>query len=135
MELVKKTEDVFTGVVAQVKKVTDLVNEISSASDEQNNGIQQINKAIQQMDQVVQQNAASAEETAASSEELTSQAQALNDLVNKVGIEVGMENKTVGATVQSTVSKKRKSLPVITGQEACLDSEANKTKLVMADHV
>ena len=106
MELVKKTEDVFTGVVAQVKKVTDLVNEISSASDEQNNGIQQINKAIQQMDQVVQQNAANAEETAASSEELTAQAQALNDLVNKVGLEVGMENKASGSAVQSTVSKR-----------------------------
>ena len=135
MELVKKTEDVFTGVVAQVKKVTDLVNEISSASDEQNNGIQQINKAIQQMDQVVQQNAASAEETAASSEELTSQAQALNDLVNKVGAEVGMVNKAVGAAVLSAVSKKKRPLPVITGPAAGIESEGKKTKLVMADHV
>ena len=135
MELVKKTEDVFTGVVAQVKKVTDLVNEISSASDEQNNGIQQINKAIQQMDQVVQQNAASAEETAASSEELTAQAQALNDLVNKVGLEVGMENKTVGAAVQSTVTKKKGQLPVITGHGAGIESEGKKTKLVTADYV
>jgi len=135
MELVKKTEDVFTGVVAQVKKVTDLVNEISSASDEQNNGIQQINKAIQQMDQVVQNNAASAEETAASSEELTAQAQALNDLVNKVGLEVGMENKTVGAAVQSTVTKKKGQLPVITGHAAGIESEGKKAKLVTADYV
>src|SRR3972149_4075269 len=135
MELVKKTEDVFTGVVAQVKKVTDLVNEISSASDEQNNGIQQINKAIQQMDQVVQQNAANAEETAASSEELTAQAQALNDLVNKVGAEVGMVNKAVGAAVQSTVSKKRKTLPIITDKTAGMDFEGKKTKLVTADYV
>ncbi|MBI5678562.1 MAG: hypothetical protein HZC52_08800 [Planctomycetes bacterium] len=135
MELVKKTEDVFTGVVAQVKKVTDLVNEISTASDEQNNGIQQINKAIQQMDQVVQNNAASAEETAASSEELTAQAQALNDLVNKVGLEVGMENKASGAAVQSTVSKKKRPLPVITGPAAGIESEGKKTKLVTADYV
>jgi len=135
MELVKKTEDVFTGVVAQVKKVTDLVNEISSASDEQNNGIQQINKAIQQMDQVVQQNAASAEETAASSEELTSQAQALNDLVNKVGAEVGMENKAVGSAVQSTVSKKRKKLPINIDTAISTEFEGNRTKLVTADHV
>ncbi|MBM4065031.1 MAG: hypothetical protein FJ266_05235 [Planctomycetes bacterium] len=135
MELVKKTEDVFTGVVAQVKKVTDLVNEISSASDEQNNGIQQINKAIQQMDQVVQQNAASAEETAASSEELTSQAQALNDLVNKVGAEVGMENKPSGAAVQSVVSKKKRPLPVNIDTSTSTEFEGNKTKLVTADHV
>ena len=135
MELVKKTEDVFTGVVAQVKKVTDLVNEISSASDEQNNGIQQINKAIQQMDQVVQQNAASAEETAASSEELTAQAQALNDLVNKVGLEVGMENKASGSAVQSTVSKKRNKLPINIETATSTEFEGNKTKLVTADHV
>lgn len=135
MELVKKTEDVFAGVVAQVKKVTDLVNEISSASDEQNNGIQQINKAIQQMDQVVQQNAASAEETAASGEELTSQAQALNDLVNKVGAEVGMETKAVGSAVTSTITKKSKTLPIVTDKTAGMDSEGNKTKLVTADHV
>ncbi len=135
MELVKKTEDVFAGVVAQVKKVTDLVNEISSASDEQNNGIQQINKAIQQMDQVVQNNAASAEETAASSEELTSQAQALNDLVNKVGAEVGMENKAVGSAVQSTVSKKRKKLPINIDTATSTEFEGHRTKLVTADHV
>ena len=135
MELVKKTEDVFTGVVAQVKKVTDLVNEISSASDEQNNGIQQINKAIQQMDQVVQQNAASAEETAASSEELTAQAQALNDLVNKVGLEVGMENKASGSAVQSTVSKKRNKLPINIETATSTEFEGNRTEHVMAGHV
>ena len=135
MELVKKTEDVFTGVVAQVKKVTDLVNEISSASDEQNNGIQQINKAIQQMDQVVQQNAANAEETAASSEELTAQAQALNDLVNKVGLEVGMENKASGAAVQSAVSKKRNKLPINIETATSTEFEGNRTEHVTAGHV
>lgn len=135
MELVKRTEDVFAGVVAQVKKVTDLVNEISSASDEQNNGIQQINKAIQQMDQVVQQNAASAEETASSSEELTAQAQALNDLVNKVGAEVGMETKASGGAVRSTVSKTRKKLPINIDAATSTEFEGNKTKLVTADYV
>ena len=88
-ELVKQTKSVFSSVVTQVKKVTDLVNEIATASAEQSNGIDQISKAIQQMEQVVQQNAAAAEETAASSEELTSQAQALNALVDKISASVG----------------------------------------------
>ena len=88
-ELVKQTKAVFSSVVTQVKKVTDLVNEIATASAEQSNGIDQISKAIQQMEQVVQQNAAAAEETAASSEELTSQAQALNALVDKISASVG----------------------------------------------
>mgnify|MGYP001571175008 CR=1 FL=1 len=87
--LVKNTKEVFSGVVTQTKKVTDLVNEIATASSEQTNGIEQISKAIQQMDQVVQQNAASAEETAAASEELSSQGQGLNALVEKIAEEVG----------------------------------------------
>ncbi|MEP9410685.1 MAG: CHASE3 domain-containing protein [Candidatus Brocadia sp.] len=105
MGLVKKTRDVFSDVVTQVKKVTDLVNEIATASEEQTNGIDQISKAIQQMDQVVQQNAANAEETAAASEELSSQAQALNALVDKIAVEVNMDSNEDGTVVRSTVVK------------------------------
>ena len=85
---VQQVKDVFSGVVEQVQKVVQLVNEISVASEEQANGIDQIGKTVQQMDQVTQQNAANAEQTAAASEELTAQAQALNDLVDKVAREV-----------------------------------------------
>ena len=111
-ELVKKTKEVFSGVVSQVKKVTDLVNEIATASAEQNNGIEQISKAIQQMDQVVQQNAATAEETAAASEELTSQAEALNALVDKIGKEVGAKDSGDAAAVKAAISGKQLSAPV-----------------------
>ena len=111
-ELVKKTKEVFSGVVSQVKKVTDLVNEIATASAEQNNGIEQISKAIQQMDQVVQQNAATAEETAAASEELTSQAEALNALVEKIGKEVGAKDSGDAAAAKTVISRKHVSVPV-----------------------
>jgi methyl-accepting chemotaxis protein len=104
-ELVKKTKEVFSDVVTQVQKVTDLVNEIATASEDQTNGIEQVNKAIQQMNQVVQQNAANSEETAAASEELATQAQALNHLVNKVGAEVGMDNK--GEDIESISMEKK----------------------------
>ncbi|MCF6149843.1 MAG: hypothetical protein E3K37_14405 [Candidatus Kuenenia sp.] len=85
---VEQVKEVFSGVVEQVQKVVQLVDEISTASEEQSNGIDQIGKTVQQMDQVTQQNAANAEQTAAASEELTAQAQALNDLVDKIAIEV-----------------------------------------------
>ena len=95
MELVDKTKGVFTEitrvfsrVVAQVKKVADLVNEISASSQEQTNGIGQISKAIQQMEQGTQQNAATSEEMAASSEELSSRAQDLNALVDKLQLKL-----------------------------------------------
>lgn len=106
-ELVKKTKEVFSGVVSQVKKVTDLINEIATASAEQTNGIEQISKAIQQMDQVVQQNAANAEETASASEELTSQAEALNALVGKIGKEVGGKDNGNATAAKAAISEKQ----------------------------
>ncbi len=109
MKLVKKTEEVFSGIVEQVKKVTDLVNEIAVASEEQTGGIDQISKAIQQSDQVVQQNAANAEETAASSEELSSQAQGLNVLIDRIAAEVLIEDNKSSAAAKRDVVIKSKS--------------------------
>ncbi len=89
VDLTHKVEGSLKGIVANVKKVTDLVHEISHASQEQSEGVAQVGKAISQMDQVTQQNAGSAEETASASEELSSQATVLLSLVEKVAREVG----------------------------------------------
>ena len=64
-------------VVHSVKRVTDIIAEISAASQEQSTGIEQVNQAIAQMDQVVQQNAALVEEAAAAAESAEEQAVAL----------------------------------------------------------
>ena len=68
-------------IVVQVKKASDIVSDISSASSEQSAGIEQINQGVIQISQVVQSNAASAEESAAASEELSSQAAKLKEIV------------------------------------------------------
>ncbi|WP_239066702.1 methyl-accepting chemotaxis protein, partial [Bordetella pseudohinzii] len=52
-------------IVASVKRVTDIMGEISAASEEQSSGIEQVNRAVAQMDEVTQQNAALVEEAAA----------------------------------------------------------------------
>ena len=52
-------------IVASVKRVTDIMGEISAASEEQSSGIDQVNRAVSQMDEVTQQNAALVEEAAA----------------------------------------------------------------------
>ncbi|MBK1722867.1 methyl-accepting chemotaxis protein [Thiocystis violacea] len=64
-------------IVNQVKRVSDLIAEISAASDEQTSGIEQVNQAITQMDDVTQQNASLVEEAAAAAESLEEQAQGL----------------------------------------------------------
>jgi len=70
-------------VVQAVKRVTDIMGEISSASAEQSSGIEEINHAVTQMDAGTQQNAALVEEAAAAAQSLDDQARALKQLVGK----------------------------------------------------
>ncbi len=69
-------------IVQAVKRVTDIMAEITAASNEQNDGIEQVNKAIIQIDDVTQQNAALVEEAAAAAEALQEQSEVLMDAVS-----------------------------------------------------
>jgi len=64
-------------IVSSIKRVSDIVAEISSASEEQSTGIGQVGEAVTQMDEVTQQNAALVEQSAAAAESLKGQAQEL----------------------------------------------------------
>ena len=64
-------------VVTSIKRVTDIMGAISTASDEQSQGVGQVGEAVTQMDQVTQQNAALVEEMAAAASSLKNQAQEL----------------------------------------------------------
>lgn len=79
--LVRETGSTIEEIVQSVKKVTDIMGDISAASDEQSQGIEQVNQAVIQMDSVTQQNAALVEEAAAAAESLREQAQVLSDAV------------------------------------------------------
>ena len=68
-------------VVNAVKRVTDIMGEISAASTEQSQGIEQVNRAITQMDETTQQNAALVEQAAAAAESLQDQAASLSQAV------------------------------------------------------
>jgi methyl-accepting chemotaxis protein len=74
-------------VVASVKRVTDIIGEIASASHEQTTGIEQINVAITQMDQVTQQNAALVEQAAAAADSMQNQASSLAQAVSVFQLE------------------------------------------------
>ncbi|QNA99180.1 methyl-accepting chemotaxis protein [Massilia sp. Se16.2.3] len=69
-------------IVDSVRRVTDIMGEITSASVEQTAGIEQINEAVAQMDQVTQQNAALVEEAAAASASMQEQAAHLSRAVS-----------------------------------------------------
>ncbi|WP_454690521.1 methyl-accepting chemotaxis protein [Achromobacter aloeverae] len=68
-------------IVTSVRRVTDIMGEISAASEEQSSGIDQVNRAVSQMDEVTQQNAALVEEAAAAAGSLQEQAQRLAEAV------------------------------------------------------
>ena len=71
----------MAGIVAQVQRVSQLINEISHGAGEQSTGIAQVGDAVSQLDQVTQQNAALVEESAAAAESLKNQAAHLADAV------------------------------------------------------
>src|SRR5512147_2455503 len=69
-KLVANAGQTMDEIVTSIKRVTDIMAEISAASAEQSAGIEQVNTAITQMDEVTQQNAALVEEAAAAAESL-----------------------------------------------------------------
>jgi methyl-accepting chemotaxis protein len=81
--LVAEAGRAMDGIVAQVRRVGDLIGEISSATVEQTTGIGQVGEAVSQLDQMTQQNAALVEQSAAASESLSQQARALTEVVSQ----------------------------------------------------
>lgn len=74
VEVAEKSGAMLSKLVPDIQKTSELVQEISASSNEQNSGADQINKAISQLDQVIQKNAGAAEELSSTSQELSSQA-------------------------------------------------------------
>jgi methyl-accepting chemotaxis protein len=100
-------------IVDSIRRVADIMGEISAATGEQTLGIEQINEAISQMDQTTQQNASLVEEAAAASETLQRQATELADAVRVFKLEDmprGAASAPVRATAPATAAA-RKALP------------------------
>ena len=80
--LVDEAGTTMQDIVDSVKRVTDIMGEISIATREQSSGIEQVNQAIGMMDQVVQQNAALVEQSASAAASLEEQAGGLSQVVS-----------------------------------------------------
>jgi methyl-accepting chemotaxis protein len=110
--LVDQAGATMTEVVGAIKRVTDIVGEISSASTEQSAGVAQIGEAVTQMDQATQQNAALVEESAAAAESLQAQAQ---QLVAAVAVfKLAQGQRAAGAAAAApTASKPSAAAPLV----------------------
>jgi len=83
--------DMLSKLVPDIQKTSELVQDISAASNEQSIGAEQITKAIVQLDQVTQQNASASEEMSSMAEEMSSQAEQLMSMISffKTGMGFG----------------------------------------------
>ena len=101
--LVDKAGSTMSEVVTSIKRVTDVVGEISVASTEQASGVAEVGAAVAQMDQVTQQNAALVEQMAAAASSLRAQA---NELVTVVNV-FNVAGNSASAPAAETPARKR----------------------------
>ncbi|MEJ2444939.1 MAG: nitrate- and nitrite sensing domain-containing protein [Exilibacterium sp.] len=80
--LAEKAGALLSEIVPSIQKTSDLVQEISAASNEQSTGAVQINSAMEQLNSITQQSASAAEELAATAEEMNGQAEQLQQLMS-----------------------------------------------------
>lgn len=100
-ELTSSTQEAFKDNIASSTKISQLVDEIATASQEQAHGIAQINKAVAEMDKVIQQAAYGAESSATAAQsmyvEVNQLRKQMEDLADLVGAEINMTGQTASS--------------------------------------
>ena len=102
--LVESAGETMAEIVSAVTRVTDIMGEIASASDEQSRGIDQVGLAVAEMDRVTQQNAALVEESAAAAAALEEQASRLTEAVAVFRIQQQQQHQRETSAVVKTVT-------------------------------
>ncbi len=138
--LVDQAGSTMTEVVGAIRRVTDLMGEISAASGEQSTGVAQVGDAVTQMDQATQQNAALVEESAAAAESLREQARQLVEVVSV--FQLGHESRAAApapklrkafAPVSQSNQAARQPAPVPKSRPAAVARPNLKPALATAD--
>ncbi|MBE9539999.1 MAG: HAMP domain-containing protein [Proteobacteria bacterium] len=109
--LVNESGETLNNIVNSVKKVTDIIAEISSASAEQAAGIEEVNKAVIKMDEMTQQNAALVEEAAMASKSLGGESVALDDLIGFFTVDTAGASTPLAAPARPAVVDVENSSP------------------------
>ncbi len=144
VKIAERSGQLLSALVPTIKKTTELVQEVTAASNEQSQGVGQINRAMSQVDQVTQQNASAAEELASTSEELAStaqlmatQAESLQELMGFFHLaaqpEPAVKEKTYESGAGARVVRTLRSAPVAVFQSAAPSptrDERRETELV-----
>ncbi|PJZ07198.1 methyl-accepting chemotaxis protein II [Pantoea rodasii] len=120
--LVESAGETMTNIVNAVTRVTDIMGEIASASDEQSRGIDQVGLAVNEMDQVTQQNAALVEESATAAAALEDQASRLKQSVAVFNIGKEFVAQAVNVSTASKTLRPAKALAQPAGARSADDN-------------
>jgi methyl-accepting chemotaxis protein len=108
VEVAKRCGEVLGNIVTDSTSVATMASEISSASQEQAQGIAEINKAMSQLDQVTQQNSAAGEQAAKAAEDLSLEAEVLKTAVDRLVFAIkGEQGQAQGRTQKVTAQSLR----------------------------
>jgi methyl-accepting chemotaxis protein len=110
----------LTEMVPTIRKTSDLVQEIASASSEQSSGVGQINGAMSQLNQATQQNASASEELAATAEELGSQAEQLQQTMTFFQLDDNQHSVRKAAPAASAGKAKAKGKAQVSARTAAV---------------
>ncbi len=103
--LVNESGETLQEIVASVQRVTEMIADISIASEEQSSGIEQVNKAITQMDEMTQQNAALVEQASAASESMAEQANGMRQSLSFFNAAAGGSAQAIVASSHTPSAK------------------------------
>jgi len=118
-EMTASTQEAFRANAELSGKISQLVDEIATASEEQAHGIQQVNATVSEMDKVTQQTAANAEESASAAEEMNAQAQQMRVYVEELAAVVGVDMSRSGSPGMTMASsgERKQALPEPAGKQ------------------
>jgi methyl-accepting chemotaxis protein len=114
-KLVADAGRTMTEIVGSVKRVSDIIGEITASAAEQSDGIGKINSSVNQLDQMTQQNAALVEESAAAAESLKEQANKLSQVVGafKLGGAADHAPSRAAAIASAAIGRARTAAPTV----------------------
>jgi methyl-accepting chemotaxis protein len=107
--LAERAGKLLDEMVPSIRKTSDLVQEITAASEEQTVGVSQINSAMTQMNQITQQNASASEELAATAEEMSGQAEQLQQVMSFFRVGGGQAEAVINRVKGKTAARAVKS--------------------------
>ena len=90
-EIADQTSIALQEIVQGVTKVSDLIQEIATSSNDQAQGISQVNAGLGQIDNVIQQNTAAAEESADTSQQLSGQSAHLKGMLDRFSLKLAQQ--------------------------------------------